>query len=63
MDYMIKDAQGNRTVSLDAKLMIEGELFLTGEITSESAMLLHKQIIALRSDGVTKAKVWISSCC
>lgn len=61
MDYMIKDAQGNRTVSLDAKLMHEGELFLTGEITSESAMLLHKQIIALRSDGVTKAKVWISS--
>lgn len=62
MSYLIKDANGYKAVPIEAKLLADRDLYLTGEINSMMAIEFHKRMTILKKDDDTAIFVYISSC-
>ncbi|MBQ8261762.1 MAG: ATP-dependent Clp protease proteolytic subunit [Lachnospiraceae bacterium] len=59
---LIKDTQGKKAVPLDAQLLSERDVYLTGEINEEMLVDFHGRMLTLkRADKEKSVRVWLTS--
>ena len=63
MQYLLRDSSGYTSVSIESNLLRTRDIFIKGEITSDSAIDFHMSLMSLvREETTDPIRIWISSC-